>query len=63
MPEFEVNWTIQITAETPEEAAKIADNWLSEGGELWVYDVKNLHTEEVTQIDMQDYWFEDEEVM
>lgn len=52
MSTYRILWEVDIEADTPEEAARKAQEWMDEGDTGWVYDVKDMKTGETVSIDM-----------
>lgn len=56
MPEYRVKWDIDVTADTPQEAAKIAQDIMQDkGSSATVFDVIDMVTEVEVMLDVADY--------
>jgi len=58
MTTFRISWEIELDAETPLEAAQIAEQWQEE--KQWQYYVQNADTNEIFSVDLQE---EDEDAV
>lgn len=58
MPTYHISWEIELDAETPLEAAKIAEEWAMEKN--WQYYVQDTDTKEIFSVDLQE---EDEDAV
>ena len=52
MKNFKVTWEIEVTANTPQEAAEFCQNAM-EDGVKWSFFVRNMDTNESTLIDLE----------
>lgn len=49
---FNVIWEINLTAATPLDAAKLAQEWLRDKGENWFFTVQDDETKKIYSVDL-----------
>lgn len=54
MATFNVSWEMQVDAETPEEAAKLAEEMLRDTENSWQYYVQDDETKKIVSVDLEE---------
>lgn len=54
MPAYECSIALSVVAESPEEAARQAQVLIDENVEQWVFDVRDLESDDVQTIDVSE---------